>query len=193
MDRRMIDTEDTEREKYQRVWTHHSYRAQADGVPVVGLAFRGMKCKRGESLIDWGCGTGLPAQAFVEYGLKVTAFDIAENCLNQGINVPLVVGCLWSPPPGLESDYGFSADVLEHIPPDKIDLALDAIRARTRKAAYFQVDTVADISGPRMQPPLVLHLTIRDGEWWREQLASRWSSVIDYPGAYTRVGFLCCT
>ncbi len=185
------DLEAQERDKYLNVWGYSSYRNQADGAPVVDRAFELMGCKPGETLIDWGCGTGLPAAQLAALGLVVTGFDIAANCLNEGIDIPLVVGCLWSPPAGLEADYGFSTDVMEHIPPDAIDLAFDAIAARTRKAAYIQVDTAPDISGPRMNPPTTLHLTVEPSEWWTEQLRARWREVTLHPGTFSRVGFLC--
>lgn len=184
-------TIESERAKYLRVWEWNNYRRQADGDAVVDMAFEMMGCKRGETLIDWGCGTGMPAQKLAAKGLKVTGFDIAENCLNAGINIPLVVGCLWEPPAALEADYGFCTDVLEHLPEDRIQTALGEIKARSRKAAFIQVDTVLDISGPRMDPPLRLHLTVKPCSWWQWNLERHWNSVTPIQGTYSRWAFLC--
>lgn len=181
---------EAERDKYRRVWSSHGYRAQSDGEAIVVYAHHVMGCQFGETLIDWGCGTGRPAKLFEALGLRVTGLDIADNCLDEDCDIPLVVGSMWDPP-FLESDYAFSSDALEHVPEEFIGLALDAIAKGTRKAAYIQVDTVADISGPAMKPPVVLHLTIRPASWWHRQLMARWTMVIPCAGSFSRVGFLC--
>ena len=182
---------DSERVKYERVWDDSRYRTQTDGLPAVFRAFRGMGCKPGETLIDWGCGTGRAAKLFADKGLQVTCFDIAANAMDSSIELPFVQGCLWEPPDGLEADYGFCADVLEHIPPDYIEASLSTIYWRSKIAAFIQVDTVRDISGALMEPPEVLHLCVRKKKWWQDQLEAFWSEVIPSQGAFTRWQFLC--
>lgn len=182
---------DSERDKYLRVWADRSYGTQTDGLPAVSSAFRGMGCQPGETLIDWGCGTGRAAKNFRDMGLRVTGFDIAHNCLAEGVDVPLVVGCIWEPPRDLAADYGFCTDVLEHVPPDYLDQALDTLYWRAEKATFIQIDTVLDISGPAMDPPEVLHLSVYDRWWWEDELAARWRAVIGSKGLYTRWRFLC--
>ena len=183
---------DTEREKYERVWSSRKYREQADGIPVVRRAFVQMSCQPGETLIDWGCGGGQCAAAFAEMGLKVTGYDIAHNCLDKGIDVPLVVGTLWDPPMELESDFGFCTDVLEHLPPDYVEASVEAIAMRTLRACYFQVDTVEDTSGRQYNPPMRLHLCVRPAEWWEEVLTPHFGGgILDEPGFYTRHRFVC--
>lgn len=187
----MTDHLESERAKYRRVWEWNPYRKQADGEPVVDTAFKLMGCQPGESLIDWGCGTGIPAQMFAKKGLTVTGFDIAPNCLNEGIDIPLVVGCLWEPPFGLYADYGFCTDVLEHLPEEHVQTALGEIKARSVKAAFIQVDTVLDTSGPKMNPPQRLHLTVQPMSWWKWNLERHWNSVQEMPGTYSRWSFFC--
>lgn len=188
-----MNPEAEERRKYERMWDDDRYRKQSDGEPVAQYAFHLMGCEAGETLIDWGCGTGKATAHLRNMGLKVLGFDIAENCLDGDYLdiIPLVVGALWNPPDDLIADYAFCTDVLEHIPPRLVGKSLDAIAYHTRKAAYIQVDTVLDISGPAMKPPLVLHLTVQPQEWWLVQLKKRWESVRNCPGTYTREGFLC--
>lgn len=163
----------SERTKYETVWGEYpAYRSQADGDPVVDLAFDELGCKPGESLIDWGCGKGTPAQKFQDKGLVVTGFDIAHNCLDPGITVPLVVGCLWEKP-NITSDYSFCTDVLEHIPPEHLDAAISVIYACTRKAAFIQVCVTHDTFGAKhMDPPQVLHLSVMSSEVWASKLVS---------------------
>lgn len=186
------DIENAERVKYRRVWSDlDSYRGQADGSPVVRLAWRGLRMAAGESLIDWGAGCGRPAMAFQDLGLRVTAFDIADNCLDAGVTVPLVTGTLWNPPAYLDADYGFCTDVLEHIPPALIRTCLAQLRVRSRKGCFIQVDTVADICGPQMDPPEVLHLTVQPADWWLAEISRYWIDVQMNRGRFTRWCFIC--
>ena len=188
---RELPFKDTERAKYETVWSNRKYREQADGIPVVRRAFVQMSCQPGETLIDWGCGSGQCASAFQKMGLQVTGFDIAHNCLDKGIDIPLVVGTLWEPPMELESDFGFCTDVLEHLPPDYVEQSIEAISMRTLRACYFQVDTVPDSSGPKMSPPQRLHLCVRDPDWWLEKLMPHWpGGIVNEKGFYSRWRFV---
>lgn len=184
-----------ERKKYEAVWGYEFYRKQADGDPVVNLAFVHMGCKRGESLIDWGCGRGTPAQAFQRLGLDVRGFDIAHNCLSPGVNIPLAIGCLWESADTAsmgQVDYSFCTDVLEHLPPTKLADALDNIAAATRKAAFIQVCTAADTSGKKMNPPMKLHLSVMPDANWEALLKMRWGWVGKIEiGGKQRVAFIC--
>ena len=185
---------DLERIKYERVWQHRQYREQNDGIPCVRRAFVQMGCKEGETLIDWGCGGGECVAAFQDMGLKAVGYDIAHNCIDPELVdlVPLTVGTLWDPPREFESDFGFCTDVLEHLPPDYVEQAVEAIAMRTLRAAYFQIDTVQDTSGDRMSPPMRLHLCVRPVEWWGELFNRFWpGGVLDEPGFYSRHRFIC--
>lgn len=182
---------DQERAKYQRVWDWETYRTQADGDDVLDTAWNGLRMKPGDSLVDWGCGCGRPAQEFKRRGLNVTAFDIADNCLDPDVDVPLVVGTLWAPPQGLRADFGFCTDVLEHIPTHHVRTCLAEIAARSSRGAFLQVDTVLDISGPRMEPPCTLHLTVWSRDCWEGVISEFWPRVKAIKGTYSRWGFLC--
>lgn len=184
--------QDDERKKYEAVWTYEFYREQADGEPWVDHAFEKMGCKPGETLIDWGCGKGTPAQLFKEKGLDVTGLDIAHNCLDEGVDIKLVTGCLWSPPSELApSDYAFCTDVLEHLPPNKVDLALQHICERTRKAAFIQVCIAPDTAGRKMDPPMKLHLSVFPPHVWTDKLKQLWRGVRMSQGRKSRVFYVC--
>ena len=182
---------DSEREKYEAVWRNERYRSQHDGLAVVDEAFAAMGCQPGDTLIDWGCGTGRAAMRFKELGLDALCFDIAANCLDPDVKIPLVVGALWEARTGIDADYAFCTDVLEHIPEDYVGMSLDMLAARTHRAAFIQVDTVMDLSGPEMKPPMRLHLTVRDRKWWRDELHKRWKTVEGSPGEYSRWRYIC--
>lgn len=187
--------QEAERAKYERVWAdrNRAYAKQADGDPVVDRAFEEMGCKKGESLIDWGCGCGRPAAKFQAKGLDVVGFDIAANCLDADVKIPFLQRCLWDlPEDGVSSDYAFSTDVLEHIPPEHLPKVLSNIHKRTRKAAFLQVCTRLDRYGPSMDPPMRLHLAVYPHETWAAMLYSYWRTGIEYPNiGKARSAFLC--
>ena len=167
-----------ERLKYEKVWTYQGYRKQADGDPFVDHAYQVMGCRPGESLIDWGMGKGTPAQQFQNKGLKVTGVDIAHNCRDPEVTVPLVVGCLWDPNIAVEAaDYSFSTDVLEHLPPERLDEALLNIANHTKRAAYLQVCTMLDRWGALIDPPTVLHLSVLTGNEWLTKVQQLWVNI----------------
>lgn len=185
--------QELEREKYESVWADRVYAKQADGSPVVDLAFNFMGCRRGETLIDWGCGCGRPAASFQEKGLSVVGLDIAKNCLDSDVRIAFLQRCLWDlPDDGMESDYAFSTDVLEHIPLDKLEIVIENIYDRTKKSAFIQVCTVLDTFGPSMNPPQRLHLSVLPEGAWMYKLRRSWPAVeLVYVGGKARRAFLC--
>jgi hypothetical protein len=181
------DWDQTEAEKYRRVWSDQHYGDQNDGIPSVPFAVGALGCKAGESIIDWGCGNGQSLDALRKYGLEGTGFDIVPT----GYQFHIVIGLLWDPPAGLEADYGFCTDVMEHIPPEHVDAVLDVLYARTRKACFIQLDTFPDLWGALMNPPEVLHLSQHSPQWWLVRLQKRWREVEMSLGAYTRWRYVC--
>jgi hypothetical protein len=179
----------TERSKYERVWAHPQYRTSSPGERIVDQAVQLFNAPAGATLIDWGMGCGRAAAKLEALGFKVTGIDIAENCRDEGVTVPLVVAPIWAPPSDfIAADYAFCTDVLEHLPPDKVDASLDVIRQCTRVAAFFQVgcfpDSYGDIVGED------LHLTVQPVAWWQEKLAARWTTV-EHGGPEERPYFFC--
>lgn len=165
---------DAERSKYERIWTHPEYRRQAPGEGLVDGAIKALGMVPGESVIDFGCGTGRPAQRLRMAGLEVTGIDFAFNCLDPDVSIPFVVANLWSLP-RLSADWGYCTDVMEHIPPDRVDDVLRNIRASVRKGVYFQIATRADVMGKLVGEKL--HLTVEPTTWWSDALARYWDEV----------------
>jgi 2-polyprenyl-3-methyl-5-hydroxy-6-metoxy-1,4-benzoquinol methylase len=122
--------------------------------------------RAGESVTDFGCGTGRAARVFQRHGLRVLAVDHAANCLDKGIPVPLEIACLWDLPPHPVTDHGFCADVMEHVPPEHVEATLAGIARRVSRAAFFKISTVPDGCGKLIGE--TLHLTVRPAGWWLE-------------------------
>lgn len=163
-----------EADKYRRIWQRPEYRRISPGALEAERAFVAMGCKPGESLTDFGAGTGRATAFFQGRGLSVLAVDHAENALET--SVPFVNACLWEMGGAVPaSDHGFCCDVMEHIPPAKVGPVLAAIRARCTKGVWFSIATRPDQMGALIQAKL--HLTVQSGEWWRRQVEALWPLV----------------
>lgn len=167
-DLRLSSSEAREAEKYRQIWNVPGYRVYSPGEQLVNEAF-GLLDMKGK-VIDFGCGSGRALKAFQEKGLEVLGVDIAVNCLNPDINVPLCISPLWSLP-DIKGDFGFCTDVMEHIPPEYVDDVLRGIKKSVSKV-YFQIATIPDGFGDLIGERL--HLTVKPTKWWLETLGKYW-------------------
>jgi len=163
-----------ERQKYEKIWTFDQYRKVAPGETLVSLAIKSLGIKAGDSVIDFGCGTGRPTQQFKTLGIQVVGVDFASNCLDTSVCVPFVQACLWEPL-GMLAKYGFCTDVMEHIPENKVDAVLENILDCTEEGVFFQIATRPDGCGRLIGKKL--HLTIHDADWWKNKLGKYWATV----------------
>lgn len=160
-----------EQKKYEQMWEVESYRRNSPGLEYCDRAIELMKIQVGDSLVDIGCGSGKVSAVFLSKGINVAGIDIAYNCLDQNINIPLKTGCLWSEKfmstVGLY-DYGFCCDVMEHIPTNKVDNVLGLISKIVSKSTFFNISLTPDSCGKLIGEPL--HLTVKPREWWKAKL-----------------------
>ena len=166
-----MGVEEHERAKYERIWNMPKYREFSPGEELVDEAIDRLGMNKGSSVIDYGCGTGRPAFKFQLRGMQVRGVDHADNCMDEGLNIPFVNACLWQLPI-LASDYAFCTDVMEHLPEDKVADVFQGIAVRTNIGGFFQIFTKPDGFGQHIGEPL--HLTVRPPEWWEEQFARFW-------------------
>ena len=76
-----------EREKYDKAWESSQYRKYSPGERIFDKIVNQLEPEEGDTLIDFGCGTGRAAQKFADMGLEVTGVDIAENALDEGVSI----------------------------------------------------------------------------------------------------------
>lgn len=158
---------ESEREKYERMWSLESYGERSPGMRHLDDALSRLMPSPGATIVDLGCGTGRVSAALKAKGFDVTAVDIAANAATE-FDGPYVVACLWDLPQSLEQfDYGFCADVMEHIPTARVDDALwnIAIHAQT---TYFQIANFICHEGDAIGQHL--HLTVKPIGWWEAKL-----------------------
>lgn len=168
-----VPAEQSERKKYEAMWSLPVYRKVAPGLESVDEAVELLGAQPGESIADFGCGTGRCVSAFIAKKLDGIGVDIASNALEE--SVPFVLASLWDAALLPSVDYGFSCDVLEHIPTAKVDETLAAIHGAVRKGCYLNIDTIPDSMGVLIGQ--TLHETVRPGEWWEAKLKAVWPSV----------------
>jgi hypothetical protein len=162
-----------EREKYSAVWGDPQYRVVSPGARHFAFALDWLDPEPGASFTDWGSGAGQAATALDERGFDVRLVDIASNAYRG--DLPYVEACLWSLPDDLEpTDYGFCADVMEHIPTEHVDAVFAGIAARTRRKCYFQIALFEDHHFTANGP---LHLSVFPVEWWQDKIAPHFGTV----------------
>ncbi len=141
------------------------------------------KIEKGDSIIDFGCGTGRSATPLLKAGLKTHLVDFCEDCLDPDIFlqtvgsdplVQFVQGCLWDLPTDLEAaDWIISFDLLEHLPEEKVDASLKAMASRMKKGGLISLCMIEDEFGKDIGTSL--HLTIKPSDWWRKKVSAHFS------------------
>ena len=160
-----------EKAKYEKAWSHDAYRGFAPGEAIAMEYVRQCRPHKGR-LIDFGAGTGRGALMLHKLGYDVTMIDIADNCLDEAvwdeIGGRLVIANLWEKLDLPRATEGFCTDVMEHIPPEKVeDVVINALSLCDR--VFFHICLREDHFGKEMGEHL--HLTVRPFTWWLDLLA----------------------
>jgi len=166
-----------EREKYERMHKVPDY-SPGPGAAHAG-AFMACYLKGGETVIDFGCGTGDAALLMYEKGHDVYLVDIASNCLRDSVRREIgsrfFVSALHELPEDLPArDWGFCSDVMEHLPPEWVAPSLAAMRSKVRNC-FFAISGHPDAWGRHIGE--VLHLSVHPRPWWVREIGRHWQTV----------------
>ncbi len=179
-------TSDRERDKYRRIWAKPQYSEVSPGEMMVPLFAKVSRCQPGESVIDLGAGTGRASLKLRElHGLDVTMLDITWDGLEEQLKgegfmspeePPLpngdmkhITSSLWADwPRGRTWDYGFCADVMEHMPLE-YSMCVVARALSACRRVFFHISFRPDACGKLIGEPL--HLTVMSFVWWRDHLS----------------------
>ena len=170
---------EAERSKYEEIWSVPEYREHSPGLENVQSFFDVLSPKRGDTLIDIGCGEGVAGLEFMAHGLSVAWLDITDAGLKSEvprgrfIKAPLWESWFDYAPIPVELDvrsgfdYGYCCDVMEHIPTEYTMLVADRI-IKACKTTWFQIAFEPDVFGSVIGKPL--HLTVKPFGWWLDRL-----------------------
>ncbi len=162
-----MTTATAERRKYEEVWSLPNYRAYSPGEAVLPLFRQQVRPRSKGRLIDIGCGTGRAGLALASDGWDVTLLDHAKNCRDhEAKGLPFVKACVWGRWAG-QWDVGYCCDVMEHIPPEKVNATLKRIFTNCGRV-FFSICFEPDHFGGEVGHPL--HLTVQPFTWWRDRL-----------------------
>lgn len=166
-----------EKAKYQRCWADERYRVHSPGEQMLPLFRQMVRRTDGwqpslapimnhHTLVDIGSGTGRASLALSEMGYDVTMLDFAENAAE--VDLPFVKCNLFGRWPDMWWDQGYCCDVMEHIPPERVERVLENIAGHVGRC-FFSIHFGPDHFGAIVGHPL--HLTIRPFEWWQASLS----------------------
>ena len=169
---------------YKKCWDTDDYRKYSPGEQLVNLFWETADPKPGQTVVDWGCGTGRAGFALHNKGLDVTLVDFADNALDENIreaskdndSLRFIRHDL-SEPIAMPSYFGFCTDVLEHVPEEQIDDVIDNILDNS-KHCFFQIScqedhfgSHPDIRGDKEREHL--HVTVHDYQWWLRKFVDK--------------------
>ena len=151
-----------EKGKYDFIWDSIDYSSKYEGKQELAEIMHG-------KVLDVGCGDG----TFVYYLTNQKHIDEAHGCdiTIKGVERTRLKDMNFNECPAWDLpyednyfDFVTSCDVLEHIPPDKLDKAISELK-RVGKA---QVHVIATFKDHRYFGYKV-HLSVHPIEWWREK------------------------
>jgi hypothetical protein len=166
--------------KYQRMWAHEQYRGVAPGEDCASVFMNIVRPKAGAQIIDFGTGTGRGALmlAVLTNGKnKIHMLDFANNSLDEDVRNALTTQahCLeftqhdLTKASPMSAPLGYCTDVLEHIPPEQVDLVLLNI-LQAAQHVFFQISCTDDSCGVLIGEKL--HLSVHPYAWWLKKLQS---------------------
>ncbi len=171
-----VTSKTAEQIKYEKMWKHPEYRTISPGEQVAQTFLAHAKPLKDSTCIDFGCGTGRGGLMVSLFGnMIVTLFDFAENALDEEVKnatitqptrIKWLQGDLTKEIP-ITTSYGYCTDVMEHFPPEEVDIALENM-FKAANHIFFQISCQEDNCGKMVGEEL--HLTIQPYKWWLRKL-----------------------
>lgn len=175
----------TERVKYARVWREPEYRIACHSL-ALWRDRRDLFPESFSSAIDLGCGLGLLVDEWLRAGIDAWAVDLTASCLDPGFAVRwghrFREDCLWSMRWDRGFDFGVCADVMEHIPRERVTQTLRSIGALCGEVLFKIAHSEHHFIGE------CLHLTIEPSRWWVDQMTALGGRA-EFLGTQSRSGY----
>lgn len=171
----------SEQQKYEAMWSYEQYRGVAPGEQIAPEFLTIARPRNGAKIIDFGSGTGRGSRAIAILAnmagmdVDIQMLDFADNALDPDMvelckqdgptTIRFAQHDLTKPVPFV-AEHGFNTDVMEHIPPDQVDLVLTNILQAARHV-FFQISCVDDACGKLIGH--ALHLSVHEPAWWKKK------------------------
>lgn len=174
-------TAQSEKDKYNTLYKTTEYAKRNLGIFTGSVdSFCQLVSGQMGHVIELGAGRGEASLALIGRGFTVTAVDIADEADCFKIERPngyhAVQHCLWEPwPTHLKGEWFFSADFMEHLPPERVDEVFSQLRQNIRFGGLMQICTVIDTAGATGKEPL--HLTVENAAWWTSKATNYYKYV----------------
>jgi SAM-dependent methyltransferase len=152
--------------KYTAMWEVPEYSNYSPGEQVAAEFLKIVEPENDWLIADFGCGTGRGGLTIHKMGHQVVLVDFTENSRDEEAKkLPFLKWDLTKKLP-IRADCGFCTDVMEHIPPDDVEKAIQNMMDTTFRC-FFQICLVPDHFGQVIGQHL--HLTIQPYEWWKSK------------------------
>lgn len=152
-----------------------SYSNESPGEIFLPLFLGMAKPKKGQTVLDAGCGSGKGALALSKNPLNlwVEMVDLVDARVDEAkIDIPFTGGlCLWNTKQVTARgtyDWIYCCDVLEHIPTEFTMLVVANLLAVSRRGIFLSIALEPDNFGALIGRSL--HKTVQPFTWWRDRL-----------------------
>lgn len=167
---------ESERAKYEKVYQFPGYGSVGHGTKIAAYLLE--RAPTRGILGDFGCGRGGSFKPYIDAGFKIQPVDhvdaLAPEWRDHPCVLPFAKANLWADTlPVVE--YGMCTDVMEHIPEVHVDETIENIADAVGTGCLWSICHVPDVWGKRVNE--VLHMTVKESEWWRKALALHWRTV----------------
>ncbi len=139
------------------------------------------KLKKGDRVLDIGCGVGILVEQFNKLGYQAVGVDVNEEAIKNSVcpsNCFLVKTTAKLDYPDNYFDLVVSREVLEHIPYDQIDDCIDEWD-RVSKGKMIHIIAVKERGSSAIDDPT--HVNVQTEEWWIRKFEEHGFSVIKKP------------
>lgn len=155
---------ETEREKYAECYRLPAYHLQGARLERVIQDVDAIPVR--STYLDVGCGRGEMVRRARERGVEAYGLELVPDlcdgkCVVEGLATDMPFG-------SRSFDVVSCYDVVEHLPPEEVDAALDEIFRVAKGTIYLTTNDKRSVLGD-----LELHLTRMSRSWWDAKLVER--------------------